>query len=183
MEALTDDMVTLGRTEPSVLLERAYHQLAPSVRGYLQARGVDDPEAVTHDVFLALYPQLSSIRGGASGLRMLVFAIAHARSVDHHRRRAMVPPTTEYDPEWDQRTTGSAEDQAMESLSAAGALEILARLSDDQREVLSLRIVADLSLEQTATLMNKSTGAVKQLQHRALTNLRNQLAKEVQGTR
>ncbi|MFF1632509.1 RNA polymerase sigma factor [Leifsonia sp. NPDC058248] len=182
MEALTDELVTFGRTQPSVLLEHAYHHLAPSVRGYLKTRGVDDPEAVTHDVFLALYPQLSSIRGGASGLRMLVFAIAHARSVDHHRRRASVPPTTEYDPESDQRTTGSAEDQALESLAGAGALELLAGLNDDQREVLSLRVVADLSLGQTATIMNKSTGAVKQLQHRALTNLRNQLAREVQGT-
>jgi RNA polymerase sigma-70 factor (ECF subfamily) len=50
--------------------------------------------------------------------------------------------------------------------------ELLADLNPDYREVLALRVVADLSLEETAAIMGKSQGAVKQLQRRALSALR-----------
>jgi RNA polymerase sigma-70 factor, ECF subfamily len=49
---------------------------------------------------------------------------------------------------------------------------LLDQLSEDQREVVLLRIVGDLSLEQTATALGKRVGAVKALQHRALAALR-----------
>ena len=51
-------------------------------------------------------------------------------------------------------------------------LDALAQLTPDQREVLALRFVADLSLEDVARLTKRSVGATKALQHRALENLR-----------
>ena len=50
--------------------------------------------------------------------------------------------------------------------------ELLQTLSPDQREVLLMRVVADLTLEQTAAALGKRVGAVKALQHRALASLR-----------
>ena len=50
---------------------------------------------------------------------------------------------------------------------------LLAALKTEHREVLLLRIVADLPLEEVATVMGKSVGSVKQLQRRALLALRN----------
>ena len=50
--------------------------------------------------------------------------------------------------------------------------EVLDTLTPDQRQVLALRVVADLSLEQVAELVGKPVGAVKSLQHRALATLR-----------
>jgi len=49
---------------------------------------------------------------------------------------------------------------------------LLAALKTEHREVLLLRIVADLPLEQVAKVMGKSVGSVKQLQRRALLALR-----------
>jgi RNA polymerase sigma-70 factor (ECF subfamily) len=54
-------------------------------------------------------------------------------------------------------------------------------LANDQREVLALRIIAELSLEQTAQVMNRSAGAIKQLQLRALANLRKQVDGGIAG--
>ena len=51
-------------------------------------------------------------------------------------------------------------------------IEILALLPDEQREVLTLRIVADLPLEHVAEVIGKSVGAVKQLQRRGLIAIR-----------
>ncbi|BAS11715.1 hypothetical protein AHiyo8_00180 [Arthrobacter sp. Hiyo8] len=79
----------LARTDPDALFVDAYREYSPGVCGYLRTRGVEDPEAVTQDVFLALYPQLGDLRGGPAGLRTLIFTIAHARAVDSHRRRAV----------------------------------------------------------------------------------------------
>jgi RNA polymerase sigma-70 factor (ECF subfamily) len=98
--------------------------------------------------------------------------VAHHRLVDDLRRRSRRGATVEYDPRADDRAEGSAEDAALAQLGAARAHELLAPLSADQREVLLLRVIGDLSLEQTAQAVGKPVGAVKALQHRALASLR-----------
>jgi RNA polymerase sigma-70 factor (ECF subfamily) len=58
-----------------------------------------------------------------------------------------------------------------ERLAAADLASLLGTLTDDQRDVLLLRIVADLSVAETAAVLGKPTGAIKSLQHRALAAL------------
>lgn len=169
-----------SNSDQRLLFTVAYRQHAATVTGYLRSQGLSDPEAVTQDVFLALFPRLAEISGGAEGLRALIFSIAHARVVDHHRRRRTAPSVSEYDPERDLRTTHSAEDIALASHSNVQVL--LQSLPDDYREVLALRIIADLSLEGTAQIMGKTPGAVKQLQRRALTALRTELIMKAEST-
>jgi RNA polymerase sigma-70 factor (ECF subfamily) len=132
---------------------------------------VEDAEAVTQDVFLALYPKIPTLQGGLQGAKSLLFSMAHARMVDHYRRRERTPDAAPYEADLDHRSAPSAEDQAVGGL---GAIHLLEGLPDDYREVLALRVVADLSVEDTASIMNKSQGAIKQLQRRALTALRKQ---------
>jgi RNA polymerase sigma-70 factor (ECF subfamily) len=50
-------------------------------------------------------------------------------------------------------------------------VDALGRLTPDQREVVTLRFVADLSLEDVAEVTHRPVGAVKSLQHRGLRNL------------
>jgi RNA polymerase sigma factor (sigma-70 family) len=174
IESMTTADVAAARLEPHARFTSAYREFAPAVRGYLRARGVDDPDAVTQDVFLALFPKLADLHGGAAGLRTLIFTIAHSRSVDHHRHRDRTPTLVEYDAENDRRTTPSAEDHAIEAQT--GVLAAMNALAPEYREVLALRIIADLSQEVTAEIMGRSVGAVKQLQRRALLALRAEVA-------
>lgn len=150
----------------------AYHQLSPRVLGYLRSHGADDPEAVTHEVFLALYQNFDRITGGDDGVRTMTFSIAHARLVDQYRGRAIRPTAVPFEPEQDARRSPSAEDAVMDRLGGTGALTMLGGLSEDQRQAVTLRVIADLSLTETAQVMNKSVGAVKQLQRRGLESLR-----------
>ena len=53
---------------------------------------------------------------------------------------------------------------------------LLSDLTDDQREVLLLRVVAGLSVEETAQAVGRPAGAVRALQHRALARLRSVLS-------
>jgi RNA polymerase sigma-70 factor (ECF subfamily) len=165
-------------TEPGALFGVAYRTYAGPVLGYLKARGVDDPEAVTQDVFLAFYPKISGLAGGLQGAKSLLFSIAHARMVDHYRRLERRPQLTPYDPQEDSRSAPSAEETVAVDGAAAALLE---GLSDEHQEVLALRVVADLSIEQVAGIMGRSTGAVKQLQRRALHNLKAQTLKRNQA--
>ncbi|WP_246036330.1 RNA polymerase sigma factor [Sinomonas susongensis] len=168
------EIPTMDPGDHAELFTTAFRTLSPSVHGYLRARGVDDCEAVTQDVFLSLYSRIGSLRGGLDGAKALVFTIAHSRAVDHHRRRQRTPALVPHEPELDPRATpATTEDLA---LGTTGALNLLNSLTDDHREVLLLRVVADLSIDQTADIMGRSTGAIKQLQRRALEALRSHAA-------
>lgn len=78
----------------------------------------------------------------------------------------------EWTVEIDPRRASSAEEEATARLGDRDALALLDGLAPDQRDVMVLRIVADLTVEQVADVLGKRVGAVKALQRRALDNLR-----------
>lgn len=159
-------------------LRALYEDLAPRVRGYLVARGAREPEDLTSEVFLAVFSRLSTVTGGPAGLRSLVFSVAHARLVDELRRRSREPALTCYDPDRDQRSNPSSEHEALDALGSRAMVGMLSRLPEAQREVLALRHLADLSIDQVATVLGRTPGAVKQLQRRGLLALRAVLVAE-----
>ena len=171
-DALTDEALLALKGNNAELFSAVYQAYAGQVLGYLAAKGVTDPEAVTQDVFLAVLPRLDDLSGGASGLRTFVFSVAHARMVDEHRKQSRAPEQHEFEAERDTRASESAESAAMDLLAPGEVLKLLDTLGEDHREVLALRIVAGLTVEQVADIMGKSAGAVKQLQRRALITLR-----------
>ncbi|QCB95671.1 sigma-70 family RNA polymerase sigma factor [Arthrobacter sp. PAMC25564] len=169
-EQLSDDELSAALAGEPSGFSAVYTAVSPAVLGYFRARGVEDAEALTQDVFVDVLPKLAKVTGGHSGLRTFIFSVAHARLVDYRRRAARTPYLAEYDPRDDARYAKSAEDEALGSLG--GMSGTLSRLNEEQREVLVLRIVADLSIEQVAGIMDKTPGAVKQLQRRGLSALR-----------
>jgi RNA polymerase sigma-70 factor (ECF subfamily) len=172
MTGLSDSVVdAAGRGDRSAV-ETVYRTLAPRVLGYLRARGVEDPEGLTNEVFIAVLPRLGDVHGGAAGLRTLVFSVAHARAVDEHRRRSRWGISAPYEPEIDPRCEESAETVVMGGVTTQEVAELLEELGEDQRAVVTLRVLAGLSLEETANVLGKSVGSVKQLQRRGLLRLR-----------
>ncbi|XAS68715.1 sigma-70 family RNA polymerase sigma factor [Micrococcaceae bacterium Sec5.7] len=171
-DALTDDALRALRGQGAELFSLVYRTYASQVLGYLTARGVEDPEAAMQEVFLAVLPRLETIRGGVNGLRTFVFSVAHARMVDDFRKQSRAPVKLRFEPELDGREDVSAESAAMLLVSPGEVLELLDVLVEDQKEVLTLRIIGDLTVDQVAEIMGKSAGAVKQLQRRALNTLR-----------
>lgn len=147
----------------------AYLRYASAVLGYLRGQGVPDPEDVLSEVFLQVARSLPRFRGTDDEVRPWVFTIARHRAIDDRRRRRRRPSGS----------GGALPDVAdrpePEPLDAA-LLDALGRLTPDQREVVTLRFVADLSLEDVAAVTGRSPGAVKSMQHRALEQLARILA-------
>ena len=73
---------------------------------------------------------------------------------------------------------GDVEREAFDSLGSQWVYDVCARLSSDQRTVLLLRVIADLSVDEVGRITGKSAGAVKALQRRALEALRRKLTRE-----
>jgi RNA polymerase sigma-70 factor, ECF subfamily len=143
-----------------------YRLLAGKVAAYARRQGVSDVDDVVNDVFLGAYQSLGRFTGGGSAFRAWLFTIAHHKVADWLRAAAgrAQPDGGRHD----QVVAGDAEADAMAALGNDEVAGLLARLTEDQREVLLLRVVADLSLEQTAEALGKTAGAVKALQHRAV---------------
>jgi RNA polymerase sigma-70 factor (ECF subfamily) len=160
---------------------RLWAALSPAVAAYFRAHAVHDVEDLTSEVFLAAFRAMGTVTGGAEQFRGLLFRIAHRRYVDWVRRRVCRGPHLSYEPDLDARTSSSAEDCAEDRLGALRALALLDLLTPDQRQVVSLRVLGDLSLQQTAEVLGKDVGTVKSLQHRGLARLRRGLEQQRTG--
>jgi RNA polymerase sigma factor (sigma-70 family) len=155
---------------------RAYRELAPAVLGYLRASRVEDPEDVLGEVFVQVVRDIKRFRGDDAALRRWVFSVAHNRAMDTHRRRTR-RPLVFADPPSESAVIAPVEPFDAELLAA------LDRFTPDQREVVVLRFVADLSLDDVARLTGRTVGAVKALQHRGLAALELALAPQEQPAR
>lgn len=142
----------------------AYRTFAPAVLGYLRGQGVPDPDDLLSEVFLQVARSLPRFRGDDDDLRRWVFTIARNRAIDDRRRRKSRPVT---DGAKVPDVAGPPAAQAFDPELVAA----LARLTPDQREVVVLRFVADLPLEEVAKITKRASGAVKSMQHRALAQL------------
>lgn len=180
------EVLAAAQANASWAFERLYQSLAPAVAGYARAQGAEEPEVTTSEVFLAAFSRLASFVGNEAQLRSFVFTIAHHRIVDERRFRARRPsfesldarPTDTGGAAGDRATTASAEDRALDALGTERVQALLQRLGADQRDVLILRVVGDLTVEQVGLALGKSPGAVKALQRRALSRLRKELSAE-----
>jgi RNA polymerase sigma factor (sigma-70 family) len=158
--------------------ERLWTSLAPAVAGYLRAQGAAEADDLTSEVFLGAFRSLGSFSGSEEQFRSWVFTIAHRRLTDERRRAARRPvAAVAVEPE-DGAPGPSAEEEALRRLSGARVRELCDRLVPDQRDVLLLRLVGGMTVEEVAAALGKSEGAVKALQRRALIALRKILARE-----
>lgn len=167
------EILTDARSGSDEAWESLYRGLAGQVTGYLSSHGARDPEGLAGEVFLQVARDISRFDGDEAGFRSWVFVIAHRRLIDARRaagRRPRAASTTE-DIEAN-HVGGNVEDEALEQLAVGWVEDILDRLTNEQRAVLALRVIGDLSLEQTAQVMGKRPGAIKALQRRALTAVR-----------
>lgn len=150
-----------------------YRALNPALLRYLRHRVPGAAEDLVAECWLAASTALVSFEGDAADLRAWLFAVARRRVADHWRawsRRPRSAPLEELAEE--RAATPAASDPGelvVGAMSAQSAVRTLvAGLSEEQTEVVLLRVVAGLSVDQVAALLGKRPGAIRVIQHRAL---------------
>jgi RNA polymerase sigma-70 factor (ECF subfamily) len=164
------DGAAFSLTEERRRLEEIYRELAPAVLGYLRGSGAAEPEDLLGDVFVAVCRGLPSWNGDQAALRRWVFTVAHHRLVDERRKVSRRGVRIELDAEHEP-WTDTCYDEVLTRVNASPAVAALATLTADQRAVVLLRDVADLSVADTAAVLGKKPGAIKTTHRRALAAL------------
>ena len=170
-----DDVLTAAQAGAGWAFEVLYRDLAPSVTGYLRLHRAVEPDDLASETFIGVFTGLGGFSGDEAALRAWVFTIAHRRLVDDWRRRSRRPQVSDDPGDLTELRGGDVEDDALVGVGTETVHRLCAELPDDQRSVLLLRILADLTVEQVAQAMGRSVGSVKALQRRGLRSLRTRL--------
>src|SRR3954452_9740678 len=138
-----------------------------------------DAEDLTTQTFLKMLESIGKFRWQSAPFSAWLFRIAHNLALDHFRAGRRWQPEDEVpEPEPDEST--SAEAGALEAIGRKSMLELIEDLSPEQQQVLTLKFVFNFANAEAATILGKTEGAIKSLQHRALVSLQKQLEKREQ---
>jgi len=170
-----DDVLAAAQAGAGWAFEVLYRDLSPAVTGYLRLHGAAEPDDLASETFLGVFTGLAGFSGDEDALRAWVFTIAHRRLIDDWRRRSRRPRIADDDTDLAGRVGGDVEDDVLVRVGTESVHRLCAQLPDDQRAVLLLRILADLTVEQVAQVMGRSVGSVKALQRRGLRSLRDRI--------
>ena len=139
----------------------------------------DAAEDVASQTWLEVMGLLGRFEGDERGFRALLFTIARRRVADHRRtlRRKPAVPMAPIDlaaatpvP----RTAGRDIDATMEGDEAVALIRAI--LPAHQAEIVLLRVVGGLSVDDVSQIVDRSPGAVRVQQHRALKRLADRMA-------
>ena len=166
-------LVERARRGDGGALEELYLEHFDRIFSYLQlnAGNRQDAEDLTMKTFIRMIESISRFEWREIPLSAWLFRIAHNALTDHQRTRFRLQ-FHEEPPEPRGRTQPTADEEAMASLSRRSMLRMIDRLPSDQKQVLTLKFLFDFSNVEAASILGKTEGAVKSLQHRALTTLR-----------
>lgn len=163
--AKDNDLQALGQLY-ELFLNRIYRYI------FVRVQNKEEAEDLTSQVFLKMVENIGNFSWQGFSFSAWLFKIAHNLVVDWYRSRPAKEGERQAEP---RAKTDDPEDLVLLNEKINTALKSLNNLSEQQREVLILRLLAGLSCQQTAEVLGLSEGNVRLIQHRALVKLREEL--------
>jgi RNA polymerase sigma-70 factor (ECF subfamily) len=144
-------------------LEELYLMHFDRIYSYLQMSvgNRHDAEDLTNQTFVKMLESIDRFEWRKVPISAWLFRIAHNLAMDHFRSHKRWQPEEE-PPEPEGSEVRSAEEEALHAIG---------------HQVLTLKFVFNFSNADAATILGKTEGAIKSLQHRALATLQRQLTK------
>jgi len=173
------ELVARGQQGDRDALEELYLIHFDRIYSYLHVSvgNRHDAEDLTTQTFLKMLEKIGSFKWQSAPFSAWLFRIAHNLAMDHFRARRRWQPEEEV-PEPPGEEEPSAELVAMQTIGRESMLKLIDRLSPEQQQVLTLKFVFNLPNAEVATILDKTEGAIKSLQHRALVSLQKQIAQQ-----
>jgi RNA polymerase sigma-70 factor (ECF subfamily) len=173
------DLVARGQQGDRAALEELYLIHFDRIYSYLHVSvgNRHDAEDLTTQTFLKMLEKIGSFKWQSAPFSAWLFRIAHNLAMDHFRSRRRWQPEEEV-PEPPGEEEPSAELVAMKTIGRESMLKLIERLSPEQQQVLTLKFVFNLPNAEVAAILDKTEGAIKSLQHRALVSLQKQIGEQ-----
>ncbi len=173
------ELVARGQQGDRDALEELYLIHFDRIYSYLHVSvgNRHDAEDLTTQTFLKMLEKIGSFKWQSAPFSAWLFRIAHNLAMDHFRSRRRWQPEEEV-PEPPGQEEPSAELLAMHTIGRESMLKLIERLSPEQQQVLTLKFVFNLPNAEVAAILDKTEGAIKSLQHRALASLQKQIAQQ-----
>jgi RNA polymerase sigma-70 factor (ECF subfamily) len=171
-----EEVLAAAQTGAAWAVAALYERHQHSVLRYLSARVPRDAEDLASQVWLEAARGIGRFEGGETGFRCWLFVIARRRAANERRRLARARTVADGAVLAELPARDDPEVEAISRLAGADAARLLPSL---QAEIVLLRLVAGLSVSDTAALVNKKPGTVRVLQHRALRTLAKRLDRRV----
>jgi RNA polymerase sigma-70 factor (ECF subfamily) len=171
------ELVARGQQGDRDALEELYLIHFDRIYSYLHVSvgNRHDAEDLTTQTFLKMLEKIGTFRWQSAPFSAWLFRIAHTLAMDHFRSRRRWQPEEDV-PEPPGEEEPSAELTAMRTIGRESMLKLIEHLSPEQQQVLTLKFVFNLPNAEVAAILDKTEGAIKSLQHRALVSLQKQIA-------
>jgi len=171
------DLVARGQQGDREALEELYLIHFDRIYSYLHVSvgNRHDAEDLTTQTFLKMLEKIGSFRWQSAPFSAWLFRIAHNLAMDHFRANRRWQPEEEVPEPPLSDAEPSAELRALQTIGRESMLKLIERLSPEQQQVLTLKFVFNLPNSDVAAVLDKTHGAVKSLQHRALASLQKEI--------
>lgn len=175
------ELVDRAQAGDSEAFGELYDEYSQAVYRYVYARvsSVALAEDLTSETFVRALRALDSFRWQGRDFGAWLVTIARNLITDHFKsgRVRLEAPTDEI--ETHDSATQGPEIDVLTQVTAEAVRRAVADLPDDQRDCLTMRFFSGMSIAETAKALDKSEGAVKQLQLRAVRQLAKVVPKDL----
>jgi RNA polymerase sigma-70 factor (ECF subfamily) len=171
-----ESALTAARAGDEAGFSTVYRALTPGLQRYVRTLVGEAAEDVTADAWLQIARDLGRFSGDLAAFRAWTATIARNRALDHLRRVRVRPDTVEITAAVEPAADDDVPEAALERMSTAHAVSLIASLPKDQAEAVMLRVVVGLDAEAAGRVLGKRAGAVRTAAHRGLTRLARELA-------
>ena len=135
---------------------------------YYRVNAVEDAEDITSEVCLRV---IKSIHEQKGSFYAWIFRIASNMITDYYRRRGVRSNVESAEDSIEEMA--DADSNQSELVEQQELRQALKRLTEDQQEVIVLKFIEGYETDEIAVLLGKSAGAIRAIQFRAITALRN----------
>lgn len=170
-----EKLIRLAQVGETGAFDKLYsHYLDPIFRFvYMKVSRQEEAEDLTHEIFLTAWQNIPNYKFKGFPLSSWLYQIARNRVIDHYRLKKNNISLEQADPDAElMKASFSIEADLDADLQLEKVRVAIKKLTDDQQDVLLMRFMEELSHKEIALAINKSEGAVRLIQHRAINELK-----------